>query len=256
MEMTSEEGVPDTSLGDQSTEILRDDVAALGLPEGQLWYYAQARPTRHDALPRFYQGAVGSVYDVLKSIPAAREDGFNLPDGQPERTHWDGLRVVWPEEQALSISRNGITTAIMGQRFLTWGAERFAPKNDVWINPLALVEFTFEFWRFYVTQVLERSEFRNATRWRVGMRNIGGSHDALLPAHLLARMPIRRRASPARSTEFDVEWKEDGDSDPGRLAFKSLVEVYAQFGLGEDLIPCSEDNEITADAILKATGRE
>jgi hypothetical protein len=249
-----ERAVPDTSLYEQANAILEDDIAALGLTDEQVFYYIQARPTSAITIPRFYQGATGSVFDVLRRIPAIRPGGFNLADGDPQRPAWDGLRVVSPDDSSLSISRNGITTAIVGQSLLTWAAERFAPENQVWINPLALVEFTFEFWRFHVAQVIERTQHAIPVAWRIGMRNLGDPFPVLLPQALLRRLASAQEASPSASTGFDLLWSECKETEAGRLAFITLVEVYAKFGLGEDLIPCSEGSGITEGGILAATG--
>ena len=242
--------VPDSSLGEQAAAILADDVKSLATPEGWLWYYVQAHALRAIQLPAFYQGGPGTVFDAMSRIQSLRGGhGFSLPDGRPERTTWDGLRVVWDEDTSVSISRSGVVTAIIAQRYLTWGVA--ARQAEVWLNPLALVEFTLEFWRFFASRVVERETSVSTLAWRAGMRNLGGPYQAALPGGEL-RKPIGiGGAERALINDFDLPWTTTRPVDPEVLAFHCLVEIYAKFGLGETQIPYSdsEENRVLGPAI-------
>lgn len=251
----AEEAVPHLAVESQADAVVQDDMSALGLPEDSAWYCVQAAPTQALTVPRFYPGASGSVFETLTRIPHIRPDGFNLPDGSPERTTWDGLRVAHPGGSSISISRNGVTTAILGQRYLTWATERFTAGNELWINPLALVEFTFEFWRFYVSNVAQPCGGVVGTTWRAGMHNLGDPIPVLLPRRLLGRGHPVQEVSRSVADDFELPPSRTEECDAGRLAFATLVEVYAKFGVGEDLIPCAEGDRLTERQILSVGNR-
>ena len=245
----------DTPIGEQDDsqgeKILEDDLAVIGMGEGEAYYYLQARPERRRPISNFYRGAAGSMFESMSNIPHMRPLGFHLADKEePARTKWDGLRVVRPGVSSISVSRNdGLTTAVLGQYHLTWASEHFAPKGRWFISPLVLVEFTLEFWRFYFGQAALRVEGRRRTEWRAGMHGVRVPEPLLLPEE-----PLSQRSFPRASEghDFDLPWTTTDDTDPGRLAFAVLTEVYAQFGLGEALTPYADGNRISEQAIREA----
>lgn len=243
-ELDVSERVPDTSLEELAQAILDDDVRALAIPDGRLSYYLQAHPPRAVQLSAFYEGGSGTVHDALRQIPSVRgEWGFNLPDGTPDPTAQDCLRVVWGEETSVSISRTGVLTAVFTQRYLTWGTERHQQEGQVWINPLALVEFTLEFWRFFRSQVLDREPSPSRLAWRAGMRHLGGPYHAALPKGRLKDFPGLNEVGQALVEDFELSWTYADELDPEALAFQTLIEIYAKFGLGEAFIPYSDSND-------------
>lgn len=246
-ELPSPALVPSTDLPDQT---LADDVKAIGAAPSASYYYVQAIPERPERLQAFYRGAPDSLHDALLVIPHLRPAGFHLPSGRDQlgvkRTDSGGLRVVWPENESLSALSSGLTTAVVAQEHLTWASDRMAPRGELWINPIALVEFTLEFWRFYVDQIRTRLESSTRTMWRAGMRSLGGE----LPVHLpssFARGSDRQRPD---NDDFEVVWTSTEANDPGRVAFEVLTEVYARFGFAEQLIPWSEEGRVSEQEIL------
>jgi len=245
----------DTSIGEQDgsqgEKILEDDLAVIGMGEGQAYYYLQARPERRGPIADFYRGAARTMYESMRNIPHMRAWGFHIPDrAEPERTAWDGLRVVRPGVSSISVSRkDGLTTAVLGQYHLTWASERFAQKGQWVINPLVLVEFTLEFCRFYIGSVVGPAEAGARGSWRAGMQGVRKPEPLLLPDEPLSHSRFLR---PSGGNDFQLAWAVTDESDPGRLAFAVLAEVYAQFGLGEALIPYADGNRISEETIRQA----
>jgi len=235
------------SVPDEASAVLSDDLSAIGAEAGTCCYYLQASPDIPSDVQRFYRGASGSLYETLFRIPHLRSAGFNLPDGfEPERTRTGGLRVVWPGNDSISATPKGLTTAIEGQEHLTWASSKVAPAGELWINPLALVEFTLEFWRFYVGQIQARMNRPGTVIWRAGMRDLGDPLPVYLPSSFVRRS-VRQRAD---ADSFDLDWNSTEERDPGRLAFEVLRRVYARFGLAEEIIPWADGHQIIERAIL------
>ena len=235
------------SVREEATAALSDDLSAIGAEAGTCCYYLQASPGVPTDVQRFYRGASDPLYETLFSIPHLRSAGFNLPDGlEPERTRTGGLRVVRPGHDSISATPKGLTTAIEGQENLTWASLKAAPEGELWINPLALVEFTLEFWRFYLGQIQARMNGPQTIVCRAGMTELGDPLPLYLPSSFVRRS-VRQRA---HDDNFDLEWVSTEGCDPGRLAFEVLRRVYARFGLAEEIIPWAEDRQISERAIL------
>ena len=190
------------------------------------------------------------MFDRLFVIPCLREAGFHLPMGSdgfgPERTRGGGLRVLWPENDSLSVTPNGLATAVEGQEHLTWAYRNVARESEIWINPLALVEFTLEFWRFYVSHVHARLAEPGRIKWRAGMNSLTSPEPLFLPSRFVQRSPKDH----ADSDDIQLDWSTTDESDPERLAFDVLVEVYAHFGFDEEIIPWAENRRVSEQLIL------
>lgn len=236
---------------EEAAAVLAEDYSALGLPDQATSLYIQAAPADSTRLQRFYRGDLsGSLYEKLVSPEHnLRRHGFNLPDvSKPERTERGALRVVWAQEDSISVTPGGLATAIQGQRHLTWAYEKFVqkPKEESWVNPLALVEFTLDFWRFFVTEVLSRSGSARFA-WRAGMRGLLEGPVALF---LPERFDRFARKQGGTVDAFDLDWASSEESDASVLAYSALSLIYGQFGFDESVIPYVEGQRISDEAIL------
>ena len=245
--LTEEPPAPVAPPTDETDSVLGGELEAIGADPRASSYYLQAMPLNPTQLQNFYRGARNSLHDTLFKIPQLRPAGFNLPDGLlPDRTGSGALRVVWRQSDSLSVTPEGIATAIQGQEPLTWAYTNVAPREEYWINPLALVEFTLEFWRFYVGQVQTRMDASQATVWRAGMKGLLDPEPLYLPMEFTHGSD----REPAKADSFDFEWSRTDERDPGSLAFIVLSRVYSQFGLAKELIPYAEGRRISEQAIV------
>ena len=233
---------------------LADDVLTLTRSEpDQLYYYIQVAPAAPTQVERFFEGSEDSLFDALQHLPQIRRNGFNFPDWiRPERTSQSRLRIATPPDITLSASREGVTTALFGQRYLTWAADQFSKAGEILINPIALVEFTLEFWRLCLGQVAKRFATEVPLQWRAGMRSLGLPRVVKLPARRLEHFEDLGER-PAIDTEFDLPWRVVDANDPRAMAYTNLIEIYAQFGLGEATIPFAQGGLISEERLL-ATG--
>ncbi|MFQ5880079.1 MAG: helix-turn-helix domain-containing protein [Dehalococcoidia bacterium] len=235
---------------EEADAVLADDLRAIGADPRSCSYYLQAAPVGQPRLQRFYVGAEDSLYERLLRISHLRPAGFNLPDGfDPTRTDSGALQVVWPQNDSLSVTLGGLTTAIQGQEHLTWAFQKVAPRGEIWINLMALVEFTLEFWRFYIGHVQTRLSSADSTMWRAGMRGLGNPGEPLI-VQLPGGFYRGAHRQSAGVDSFDLLWSTTDGRDPGALAFNALAEVYGRFGLDEALIPYAEGRRISESEIL------
>ena len=239
---------------EEAESVLADDLGAIGADPRSCSYYIQAAPMSPARLERFHLGAAESLHERLRSLHHLRSAGFNLPDGfEPMLTDSGSLREIWPENDSLSVTPSGLTTAIQGQEHLTWAYQKMAPKGELWINIMALVEFTLEFWMFYAGEIRSRIADSEQTHWRAGMRALNLPGEGLIVNLPAGFYPHSQRRA-ARADEFDLPWTLTDDTDPGRLAYEILKEVYSWFGFDHSFIPYSRDQAVSEDEILAVKG--
>ncbi len=236
---------------EEAAEVLAEDYSALALADQATSLYIQAAPAGSTRLSRFYRGqADGSLYErMVRPQHNLRSRGFNLPDvGRPERTQRGALRVVWAEEDSISVTPAGLATAIQGQRHLTWAHEKFVEKKgeEAWINPLALIEFTLDFCRFFIIEVLSRAQ-TGRYAWRAGMR---GLVEGPVRLYLPTRFDHWADRQQATADGFDLDWVSWEDTDANRLAYRMLSDIYARFGFDMSVIPYTDGEAVSDEAIL------
>ena len=236
---------------DEADEVLAEDYLTTALGEHEPSVYLQAAPKEAGSLTGFYQGHPESLHDALISPRHhLRKYGFNLPDvGRPERTTRGALRVVWLKEGLISIAPSGLTTAIQGQKLLNWGAEKYAPEGEYWINPLALIEFTLDFCRFFLKEVMSRSR-STGLLLRAGMRSLVEGTGALYLPQELDHFAAKGHAM---ADAFDLEWIVSDGHDASQLAYEVLAKLYPKFGFDKAIIPYTEGNRISETKILNAS---
>ncbi|MFQ5472520.1 MAG: helix-turn-helix domain-containing protein [Dehalococcoidia bacterium] len=232
---------------EEAEKILSEDLSVLGLPDNAASLILQAAPVDGRPLDRFYRGSEEALFDVLMSPRHhLRDSGFNLPDvGQPERTGSGALRVTWSGEDSLSVTPSGLATAVQGQRHLTWAHEKYSGEGEAWINPIALVEFVVDFWRFLVLEVMPRSHAEVST-WRVGMKNL---MDGPVSLHLPRTFDHRAEKQQAMVDEFMENWAQASQVDACEGAYSSLERIYARFGFDRNVIPYTEGDRIDEETI-------
>jgi hypothetical protein len=120
-------------------------------------------------------------------------------------------------------------------------------QSEIWINPKALIEFTYEFWRFYLNQVVTRFTRPSASSWKCGMNGLGSPTYAALPDGLGIFATARRSAA----SRFEAAWSPvTHPKDPDRMAFLTLTEVYASFGRPPEEVLFAVDRRIDEGALL------
>lgn len=235
----------------EAMDVLAEDYVALQLHDQATSLHLQAAPAGSTRLKRFYRGDItDSLYErLVRPRHHLRTQGFNIPDvGQPERTQRGALRVVWVEEDSLSVTPSGLMTGIQGQRHLTWAYDKYVEDatKEALINPLALVEFTLDFSRFFLQEVLSRSPADRFV-WRVGMR---GLVEGPVRLYLPESFDHFTRKEEARNDSFNSDWVPSEGDDANRLAYKVLSEIYTQFGFDASVIPYTEGERISDETIL------
>lgn len=200
-------------------------------------------------LPGFWDRE-GLAYRLYRP-ESLREVGFNLRVAafpEPVEHGWLSHRF---EHHALLLETDGLFTAVgrADPEFLGWAMNSgtAVPGSVMRVNPLTLVEFTLEFFRFIHKELRPRVD-RAGWRHRVVGRNLQAGRVVMKPG-ALKQSPFGDY-SPARADQLEIELAER--DSPGIDAFEALRHVYGTFGLGEEAIPYSTENAIDEDLIRAA----
>jgi hypothetical protein len=245
---------PPASAPDWTTRVEQATQRAGELEVMQQWeedpvYLLQGLPPPGaDFLSGFYNE--GGPAATLRDPPSLRPAGFNLRIGRDRETVGGGV-VHRGSDRAARLDRDGSFTAggLATRSFLGWAINdnRFPPPPGTWINPLTVVEFTFEFFRFVHDQLVPRQ----AGEWRFIVTCLRfASADVRLDAGPLRQFMFHEDDGRASDDSYSLAF--DATDDAGKDAFAALSHVYALFGRGEETIPYVEDGKVTAALILEA----
>jgi len=243
-----------------ANDALDQELAALDQEEGRLAFFIQFIPEGSGTLRDFFTGSGQTLEERMSRLEQVRPSGFGLPwRASVVRTRTNALRLGYTEGSSASVTPGGLATFVCGEHLLTWASDQHAPKEQLYINPAALPEFTFEACRFFLREVLPRagsSLSGSAYFWRVGLRGLDErvrmprSRYSDIPARFFGHHP---RSEPNAAEDFVTDWERSVELDPGTQAFKVLVPVFFRFGYGPDRIPFQDEGRISEED-LRALG--
>lgn len=209
------------------------------LPALILQAVPSAGPSR---LPQFFDP--GGPVDALQQPASLRASGFNFVTlGPIEFVDGNAVARSFPETAAV-LEPDGFFTAgwLAHREMLGWAV---TPPNAEYVrlNPIAVVELTYEFFRYVTSSLMPRADVDWS--FRIACLRFAGGGVVLEPGRGRRVMPSLDAAA---SGDDWRRWLPDvGDRDPARLAFEALAELYALFGHGDGAIPFSKSDSRIVD---------
>ena len=221
-----------------------------------------AIPMEPIEIPTLFESRDADLVRLLENPPELRNAGFDLNTGSSVRIVRGQLqRAVAPEAKIIELWRDGtvIFAGTADEDFLCWGRHSTIG-GGLRINPLALVEST------YLFAELSRRIFESGKpqptvlQYRLALENLNpdGNPCLLTPGPLGSfswQFGTETYPAPASQAVFSVKWA-DLPIRPGRLAFLLVREVYRWFGIEDNAIPYTEQEDddfvISAEKIRKA----
>jgi hypothetical protein len=202
-------------------------------------------PTAMDLMPSLFgeRGIIGE----LRGWKGIRSGGFDLESLSEPEPRGAGVLFGGGRWRA-RIGAEGTLDLVVPVRFdfLCWAMDRDTGEPRLRINPVSIVEVTYDFFRLanniMLTRSPSRSWFAQVRAWRMK------SGDVLMHS--------------GRPRRNDWTWPRGASSDdyapaanliggnPERDAFDSLVRIYALWGLGVDDIPFAQEGAVTPEAIV------
>jgi hypothetical protein len=195
---------------------------------------------------------LGTLRDRLSLPNELRPAGFGLRTGLPANVlPGGGLRII-DKRLSLSLERNGLLTLIAAadSDYLAWADVQRGRKNG--LLSTALIECTLEFVRLFCGEVLPRCR-PTVEEWAI----TGGMSDLIMDDPPTALSPGRHQwgssdltLQPVSQPGFSLKQHVIRDESPGRVAYRVLRDVYAEFGIDETKIPFVADGEVSDEQIL------
>jgi hypothetical protein len=214
---------------------------------GEPLYYLGAAPAARVHVPTLTREQ--GVRQFLENPPSAREAGWNLLTYErAELLPGPRLHIQNGERKFIDLDDDASFTAIgTFDGFLGHGRWNFS--QHPLINGLAIVEFTYEFVRFYERLLHEYVEpLPEAVRFVVGVRNAHYQRDGVEQRLRLAAGPIGdfydlerfSHESPASSFSDSIDATvstEEPHLDAGLISFQLLRRLFNSFGHTDDAVP-------------------
>lgn len=197
-----------------------------------------ATPLQTTELKTIFSDEPESIRRKLERPPTVRDHGWDLPSFiQAEFVRGELIRVVEPSRAVVDLYRDG-TFLLAGKidcNFLAW-----SDKDNSKLHPLALIELTLNFMRFY-RFVLDDCRTRpEQIHFAIELRNmhfnnrktqLGGG-----PVHIFSPFGVGAKDAPENNWRYDLTITSEGYA-PDLLAFSLIRELYLWFGHSESVIP-------------------
>jgi hypothetical protein len=240
---------------DRLSEHIQRNEAAEGWDNAPVLHLQAVPPRQGQTLPNFYNR--NGLRGALKDPEQLRQGGWNLRSPYEPEVDEGALVCRSPGYDLLRLDPDGLftVTGIADTGFLCWGMDggRFEDE-PLSLNPTAIVEWVYNFFLFvnFELKVYVRGQWTyQLAAMRFKTANIG-----LIPGppKQIGYIPTPTRAS---SDRWIKRFPEDatareilglGELSTGHEAFDALDHLYGLFGLGNDEIPFTSDDEVVVSA--------
>jgi hypothetical protein len=194
------------------------------------------------------------AYKLTHTAPL-RRDGWSLETTGPARIiEGEFIRATNGSRKVIDLYRDGtlIFVASAEEEFLGWGKE-FAAEEM--INPLAFIEATYSFAKFY-REVVIPDLARKITGYKVRVDiHIPAKRNMKLPPYSITSLQGRHEAHDAPKHFWDKERAFVSESKPELVSYQMAKEIYLWFGFDESKIPYTKtENDITLTDVQKILG--
>jgi Putative DNA-binding domain len=216
-------------------------------------YFLQAIPPPDTHLQDLHEHS--GLRGALEHMNVLRPEGFNLRARSSLEVRDGGLAYLADSRRALWLDPDGTLTvgALATYNYLGWAMDQARSAgirpDQVLLNPIVVVEFTLEFFRFVHRELVPRAK---PGRWafRVVCRRMHAKPHG--PVALASGVPSAGVFSLVRLASADT-WKKtfDGPATAGEDAFSALRLFYELFGQPPSVIPFVVDGEISEEEISR-----
>lgn len=205
-----------------------------------------AAPAGPASIPDLFRS--DEVRGILENPPVTRYNGFNIITLERARIV-DGERYVidaW--RKRLELYKDGTFVALgTFSDLLGWPREGAAFNQNPKVNSLALIEFTYDFFKTYDAILDHVQPLPVPIRCRIG---IAGAHSLDSPLWMAPyglhtvgnELPHRRSEASSDEVYREVEIEAQAERphiQPGQIAYTLIELIYNWFGLTSETIPYS-----------------
>jgi Putative DNA-binding domain len=240
----------------KSEDDSRPDNEIEALVSAQHWeempvFFLQAIPSSTARLDRFYESE-GVRGALTRHVPVRNHvAGFNLRVLGDVNVAEGAIEYLADSRRCIRIDPSGLFTfgALATSDYLAWGTSSWAEPGtrEVWLNSIALVETTLEFYRFLAAEIMPSTPAGTTWTSRVVCQRFDEGLVHLRPGPPNANaLPM---INPPRASSGDWIQQVPVSGQPERDAFTALTEIYALFGLPKRDIPFVEGDSISLDRL-------
>jgi hypothetical protein len=183
---------------------------------------------------------------VLEHPPVTRQNGFNILTLERAQIVEGERLVIEAWRKRLELFRDGTFIALgTFSDLLGWPREGAEFVGNPKVNSLALIEFTYDFFKTYEALLDLVTPLPVMIRFQMGVSGAQSLERPLWMApHALNTIgydaPVERREAPADgvSRHVDVEASQDKPHvQPGQITYALVEQIYNWFGFQSDKIP-------------------
>lgn len=209
--------------------------------------YILAVAPHEPAKLRLFESGAGSISDLLMIESGFRYAGWDLSTGkEPKIIKGEYLEAKIEGMKNINLYEDGrfICWVTAGPNFLAWPLSEDEFNKKPRLNPMAIVEVTYNFVNFYKKLIPFFIKTPEKFRFVVQLKNAFLTQDTelyLIPGGLQSIEWLINRVQYV-APENDMDKYEDVDimglkQNEGHVAYLLVEKLYLWFGIGKNLIP-------------------
>lgn len=208
-------------------------------------YILAANPIESNRIKRIFESGENSIMEMLRNPGQIRPSGWDLQTyDTPRIIKGEYLEVKDWNYKTLQLYEDGtfIFKAIADQSFLCWGIDDNNFQNDPRLNPLPLIEVTYNFVVFYLNLIQYFEKIPRQIKFTIELKNTFITETSKL--YFFKDYFERKILAPENHMHKEFEMS-PGDQlfKVGHIAFSIISRIYNWFGISSDEIPYLSKDE-------------
>lgn len=211
-----------------------------------------AKPSEAISLENFFQIEENPFKDLLYSPKYLRYSGWNLLTlDYPKIKEGNSWEANNGDRKKLRLYEDGsfIAIAKADNTFLAWGQDDSVFMNKPRLNTLALVEYVYEFVRFY-KEILDLAKYIGVIEIQVSMKNstLTNGKKLFIVPHKVTDFSYSfgnfSDDDKSISSDFENSIVVNTSQIAEEIAYKIITVIFTKFNVPSDQIPYTKKNEL------------
>lgn len=203
------------------------------------YYILAATPTEPNRIKKIFESGEDSIIEMLQNPDQIRPAGWDLRTyDNPRIIKGEYLEVKNLDRKILNLYEDGtlILRALADSSFLCWGID------DAKLNPLSLIEVTYNFVDFYKKLIEHFKEIPKKIEITIEFKNTFVTENSKL--YLYKDYFEQKKYAPAKDMQKKIEISlTDPFFKVGHITFSIISKIYNWFEIEDNQIPYKSKDE-------------
>lgn len=208
------------------------------------YYILAVTPTESNRIKKIFESGEDSIIEMLRNPDQIRYAGWDIRTYDNPRIIKGEYLEVKNQNKTINLYEDGtlILKALADPFFLCWGIDEDKFESNPKLNPLPLIEVTYNFVDFYIKLIPNFKETPKKIEFTIELKNTFITENSKL--YLFKDFSEQKIFAPENHMQKKIE-KHTTDQlfTVGHITFSIISKIYNWFGINDNEIPYKSNDD-------------